>query len=154
MLKRLIFIAVSGLFLIACATMPNGQAPPQAQEVIVKVQATDPTNVNTIRNLAWFQVIMSCGAIVAAALLVMLIDQISSHQDSRFGQPAGVAVEPGVEPESIRRRDRPDRSALPDHDPRGRPRSRVARPGHRPPRTLALTSRGPARGSPGVRRPP
>ena len=45
MLKRLILVAVSGLFLIACATMPNGQTQPQAQEVIVKVQATDPTNV-------------------------------------------------------------------------------------------------------------
>ena len=43
MLKRLLLAAVFGLFLVSCATMPNGQATPQ--EVIVKVQATDPTNV-------------------------------------------------------------------------------------------------------------
>ena len=44
MLKRLVVVAVFGIFLISCAaTMPNGQTPPQ--EVIVKVQATDPTKV-------------------------------------------------------------------------------------------------------------
>jgi ATP-dependent protease ClpP protease subunit len=43
MLNRLGLVAVFIIFLIGCATMPNGQAPPQ--EVIVKVQATDPTNV-------------------------------------------------------------------------------------------------------------
>ena len=45
MLKRLVVAAVSGFFLIGCASMPNGQTPPKAQEVIVKVQATDPTKV-------------------------------------------------------------------------------------------------------------
>ena len=44
MLKRLVVVAVFGIFLIGCAApMPNGQTPPQ--EVIVKVQATDPTKV-------------------------------------------------------------------------------------------------------------
>jgi ATP-dependent protease ClpP protease subunit len=43
MLKRLVLVVVFGIFLIGCATMPNGQTPPQ--EVIVKVQATDPTKV-------------------------------------------------------------------------------------------------------------
>jgi ATP-dependent protease ClpP protease subunit len=44
MLKRLVVVAVFGIFLIGCAaTMPNGRTPPQ--EVIVKVQATDPTKV-------------------------------------------------------------------------------------------------------------
>jgi ATP-dependent Clp protease protease subunit len=43
MLKRLVLVAIVGLFFIGCASMPNGQATPQ--EVIVKVQATDPTNV-------------------------------------------------------------------------------------------------------------
>jgi ATP-dependent protease ClpP protease subunit len=48
MLKRLVLVAVFILFLIGCATMPNGQTPPQAQEVIVKVQATDPTKVKVV----------------------------------------------------------------------------------------------------------
>jgi ATP-dependent protease ClpP protease subunit len=43
MLKRLLLAAVFGIFLIGCAAMPNGQTRPQ--EVVVKVQAADPTNV-------------------------------------------------------------------------------------------------------------
>jgi len=43
MLKRLVIVAIFGLFLISCATVPTGQ--PQPQEVIVKVQAADPTKV-------------------------------------------------------------------------------------------------------------
>ena len=47
MLNRLVLVAVFGIFLVGCATMPNGQTPPQ--EVIVKVQATDPTKVKVAR---------------------------------------------------------------------------------------------------------
>ena len=47
MLKRFLLLAVLGLFLASCATMPNGQTQPQ--EVIVKVQATDPTKVDVTR---------------------------------------------------------------------------------------------------------
>ncbi len=48
MLKRLILVAVFGLFLSSCATMPTG--PPQPQEVVVKVQAADPTQVKVSQN--------------------------------------------------------------------------------------------------------
>lgn len=43
MSRRLVLIAVFGIFLVGCATMPNGQTSPQ--EVIVKIQVTDPTKV-------------------------------------------------------------------------------------------------------------
>ena len=44
MLCRWVLVAVFGLFLISCATMPAG-GPLQPQEVVVKVQAANPTNV-------------------------------------------------------------------------------------------------------------
>ncbi|MGD9173295.1 MAG: ATP-dependent Clp protease proteolytic subunit [Desulfobacterales bacterium] len=44
MFCRWVLVAVCGLFLISCATMPAG-GPLQPQEVVVKVQATNPTNV-------------------------------------------------------------------------------------------------------------
>jgi ATP-dependent protease ClpP protease subunit len=43
MFSRWVLVAVFGLFLISCATMPAGTAKPQ--EVVVKVQASDPTQV-------------------------------------------------------------------------------------------------------------
>ena len=48
MLKRLVLVAVFGIFLISCATLPSGQVPPQ--EIIVKVQAADPTKVKVAQN--------------------------------------------------------------------------------------------------------
>ena len=45
MLKRLVLVAVVGIFLIGCATMPNGNGQASPQEVVVKVQAADPTKV-------------------------------------------------------------------------------------------------------------
>jgi ATP-dependent Clp protease protease subunit len=49
MFHRWILFAVFGLFLISCATMPtNGSHQPQ--EVVVKVQAADPTNVKVSHN--------------------------------------------------------------------------------------------------------
>ena len=44
MFSRWVLVAVFGLFLASCATMPTGGAI-QPQEVVVKVQAADPTNV-------------------------------------------------------------------------------------------------------------
>ena len=45
MWKHITIATVLGLFLVSCATMPTGktQAP---QEVVVKVEAANPTNVN------------------------------------------------------------------------------------------------------------
>jgi ATP-dependent protease ClpP protease subunit len=43
MLKKILFVTVFPMVLIGCAAMKTG--PPPAQEVIVKVQATEPTNV-------------------------------------------------------------------------------------------------------------
>ena len=48
MLKRWVLAAVFGLFLISCATMPAG--PTQPHEVVVKVQAADPTKVKVSQN--------------------------------------------------------------------------------------------------------
>jgi ATP-dependent protease ClpP protease subunit len=44
MLKKCFLFVALGIFLVSCATMP-GSAPPPPQEVVVKVQAADPTNV-------------------------------------------------------------------------------------------------------------
>lgn len=43
--KFLVFVAL-GVFLVSCATMPTNSTPPKPQEVVVKVQAADPTNVS------------------------------------------------------------------------------------------------------------
>jgi ATP-dependent Clp protease protease subunit len=48
MLNRWVLVAVFGLFLISCATMPVGSNQPQ--EVVVKVQAADPTQVKVSQN--------------------------------------------------------------------------------------------------------
>ena len=44
MWKNIIIGTALGLFLVSCATMPTGQTRPP-QEVVVKVEATNPTNV-------------------------------------------------------------------------------------------------------------
>ncbi|MDH3884824.1 MAG: hypothetical protein OET63_11450, partial [Desulfobacterales bacterium] len=44
MWKNVIIGTALGLFLVSCATMPTGQTQPP-QEVVVKVEATNPTNV-------------------------------------------------------------------------------------------------------------
>ncbi|UCD80628.1 MAG: ATP-dependent Clp protease proteolytic subunit [Desulfobacterales bacterium] len=44
MLKKCFLIVALGIFLVSCATMPSN-TPPPPQEVVVKVQAADPTNV-------------------------------------------------------------------------------------------------------------
>jgi ATP-dependent Clp protease protease subunit len=49
MFSRWVLVAVFGLFLASCATMPTGGAL-QPQEVVVKVQAADPTNVKVSHN--------------------------------------------------------------------------------------------------------
>ncbi|MGD9083689.1 MAG: ATP-dependent Clp protease proteolytic subunit [Desulfobacterales bacterium] len=49
MFSRWVLVAVFGLFLASCATMPTGGAI-QPQEVVVKVQAADPTNVKVSHN--------------------------------------------------------------------------------------------------------
>ena len=48
MFSRWVLIAVFGLFVIGCATMPAGTSQPQ--EVVVKVQAADPTKVKVSQN--------------------------------------------------------------------------------------------------------
>ena len=50
MLSRWVLVAVFGLFLVSCATMPAG-GPLQPQEVVVKVQAADPTNVKVSQDV-------------------------------------------------------------------------------------------------------
>lgn len=44
MLKKCFLFVALGIFLVSCATMPSS-TPPPPQEVVVKVQAADPTNV-------------------------------------------------------------------------------------------------------------
>jgi ATP-dependent protease ClpP protease subunit len=44
MLKKCLLFVALGIFLVSCATMPSS-TPPPPQEVVVKVQAADPTNV-------------------------------------------------------------------------------------------------------------
>jgi ATP-dependent protease ClpP protease subunit len=48
MLKRLVLVALFGVFLVNCATMPGGQNQPQ--EVIVKVHAAEPANVKVTQD--------------------------------------------------------------------------------------------------------
>ena len=43
MLKKILFVTIFPMVLVGCATMKTGPPPPQ--QVIVKVQATEPTNV-------------------------------------------------------------------------------------------------------------
>ncbi|MBT8331729.1 MAG: ATP-dependent Clp protease proteolytic subunit [Deltaproteobacteria bacterium] len=51
MFSRWVLVAVFGLFLMSCATMPTG-GPLQPQEVVVKVQAADPTNVKVSQDVS------------------------------------------------------------------------------------------------------
>lgn len=51
MFNRWVLVAVFGLFLVSCATMPAGK-PLQPQEVVVKVQAVDPTNVKVSQDIS------------------------------------------------------------------------------------------------------
>ncbi len=51
MLSRWILVAVFGLSLVSCATMPAG-GPLRPQEVVVKVQAADPTNVKVSQDVS------------------------------------------------------------------------------------------------------
>ncbi|MGI9569750.1 MAG: ATP-dependent Clp protease proteolytic subunit, partial [Desulfobulbia bacterium] len=48
MWKTIVISTVLGLFLVSCATMPAGQIQPQ--EVIVKVQAANPTEVKVTKD--------------------------------------------------------------------------------------------------------
>ena len=45
MVKKIIVLFALGIFLVSCASMPTNRPPPQPQEIIVKVQAADPTKV-------------------------------------------------------------------------------------------------------------
>ena len=45
MFKKIFILAALGVFLVSCSTMPTSSTPPPPQEVVVKVQAADPTNV-------------------------------------------------------------------------------------------------------------
>ena len=45
MTKKFFLLVALGVFLSSCANMPTNSTPPPPQEVIVKVQAADPTNV-------------------------------------------------------------------------------------------------------------
>ena len=49
MWKNIVISAVLGLFLLSCASMPTAQTPPP-QEIIIKVQAVNPTEVKVIQN--------------------------------------------------------------------------------------------------------
>jgi ATP-dependent Clp protease protease subunit len=44
MFKKIVFLFVSGIFLISCATLPTSEPLPP-QEIIVKVKASEPANV-------------------------------------------------------------------------------------------------------------
>jgi len=45
MFKKFILFLVSGIFLVSCATGPTSTPLPQQQEIVVKVQAAEPTKV-------------------------------------------------------------------------------------------------------------
>ncbi len=45
MFKKFFLLVALGIFLVSCATMPTNSTPPPPQEIVVKVQAVDPTNV-------------------------------------------------------------------------------------------------------------
>jgi ATP-dependent protease ClpP protease subunit len=45
MFKKFFLFVALGVFLVSCATMPTKSTPPAPQEVVVKVQAADPTQV-------------------------------------------------------------------------------------------------------------
>jgi ATP-dependent Clp protease protease subunit len=45
MFKKFFLLVSLGIFFASCATLPTNTAPPTTREVVVKVQAADPTNV-------------------------------------------------------------------------------------------------------------
>ena len=45
MFKKTFLLVVLGFFFVSCATMPTNSTPPPPQEVVVKLQAADPTSV-------------------------------------------------------------------------------------------------------------
>ena len=45
MIRKIFVLFALGIFLISCAGMPANRPPPKPQEVLVKVQAADPTKV-------------------------------------------------------------------------------------------------------------
>ena len=45
MVRKIFVLFALGIFLVSCAGMPANRPPPQPQEIIVKVQAADPTKV-------------------------------------------------------------------------------------------------------------
>jgi len=45
MIKKIFILFALGTFLVSCASMPSNSPPPKPQEIVVKVQAADPTKV-------------------------------------------------------------------------------------------------------------
>lgn len=45
MVRKIFILFALGIFLVSCASMPSNSPPPKPQEVIVTVQAADPTKV-------------------------------------------------------------------------------------------------------------
>jgi len=45
MFKKIFILAALGVFLVSCATVPMNSTPPQPQEVVVTLKASDPTQV-------------------------------------------------------------------------------------------------------------
>jgi ATP-dependent protease ClpP protease subunit len=45
MVRKIFVFFALGIFLVSCASLPSNRPPPQPQEVLVKVQAADPTKV-------------------------------------------------------------------------------------------------------------
>jgi ATP-dependent protease ClpP protease subunit len=46
MFKKLFIFVALGFFVAGCAAVPTNSTPPQPQQVVVKVEAADPTNVS------------------------------------------------------------------------------------------------------------
>jgi ATP-dependent Clp protease protease subunit len=46
MVRKIFILFTLGIFLVSCASMPSNSPPPKPQEVIVTVQAADPTKVS------------------------------------------------------------------------------------------------------------
>lgn len=46
MFKKLAIFVALGFFVVSCAAVPSKNTPPEPQQVVVKVEAADPTNVS------------------------------------------------------------------------------------------------------------
>jgi ATP-dependent Clp protease protease subunit len=46
MIRKIFILFALGIFLVSCASVPTSSPPPKPQEVIVKIQATDPAKVS------------------------------------------------------------------------------------------------------------